>query len=116
MRKSEQANITVRVTQLIKCLGNEEKGSSIAETVLIMESRLPKSHDISKNEINYSDLEKNHHYISVDDPKQEIKGYVALEGKSFMAIDSFKSKNESPDRSRRVIKPVKNNGDKSSTP
>lgn len=54
-----------------------------------------------------SDADKNNHYVSVEGHNNLIKGYVALEGKSFVAIDDFKV-NQGPDNIRRIIKPVIN--------
>lgn len=92
-------------------VGNDERMSSRAETELFLDAKISNKYaDVQnkKDALDVTNSEVDNHYVSVDDHKNQIKGYVALEAKSIVTVDDFKGNKGETDNSRKIIKPIKN--------
>lgn len=94
-------------------LGIDGRTSSRIETELILEAKLMKDYQTHQKDdpldVDVSEIDKTNHYVSVEDHGHLVKGYFALEGKLFKAVDDDFRINRAQENARRVIRPIKNN-------
>lgn len=91
--------------------GNDERMSSRAETELFLDAKINNKFaeiQFKKDALDITNSEVDNHYVSVEEHKNQIKGYVALEAKSIVAVDDFKVNRTENDSTRKIIKPIKN--------
>jgi hypothetical protein len=86
------------------CLGGKEHNSSM-DSGMVIECNEEENHHESSKLKDTSFEEGAYHFQSIEEP-ENIKGYIALEGKSLVALDLNKKKDKNI-LNRQIIKPIK---------